>query len=456
MREQSSARKTQDSRRPRELPTGTALLANTPLQCCFCQPEHSSQDCKVVVGVEARREKLRRNGRCYICLARGHVSRNCRRWFMCLSCKGRHHLAICPEMLQSKANYSSNPSPASKSSHNASALNPKAQDYQPASTHTMWTYSGKHVLLQTARATAFNPNDLSRTCSVRIVMDTGSQRSYTTDRVREMLALASVREQCMTIMTFGDSEGTNCICGCVEVGIKLKKGCSRLLTIFTVPNICEPLTPHSLASCREFYPHLRGLELADEFEDIYKLQLDLLIDSDYYWDFITGTILRGSDGPVAIDTRLGWVFSGQVSCPEEICSLVTHTLHVSSTESELQSLSETMKSFWDLESFGLPETDTSVYDEFCDTVKFQDGRYEVQLPWKLPRRDPPNNYELSLMRLKGLRRRLKHTPDVLHEYNAIIKTQLIQEIVELMEEPLGDDNPGVHYLPHHAVIRQDK
>ena len=128
--------------------------------------------------------------------------------------------------------------------------------------------------------------------------------------------------------------------------------------------------------------------MADEFEDIDKLQVDLLIGSDYYWDFITGTILRGSDGPVAIDTRLGWVLRGQVSCPEETCSLVTHTLHVSSAVSELQTLSETMKSFWDLESYGLPETDRSLYDEFCDTVKFQDGRYEVQLPWKMPRRDP--------------------------------------------------------------------
>ena len=35
VREQSSVRKTQDSRRPRELPTGAALLVNTPLQCCF-------------------------------------------------------------------------------------------------------------------------------------------------------------------------------------------------------------------------------------------------------------------------------------------------------------------------------------------------------------------------------------------------------------------------------------
>ena len=168
MREQSSVRKTQNSRRPRKLPTGAALLVNTPLQCCFCQQEHSSQGCKVVVGVEARRVKLRRSGRCYICLARGHMSRNCRRRFKCLSCKGRHHIANCPEMLQSKANTSSNPSPASNSSHNASALNPKAQDFQPASTHTMWTYSGKHVLPQTARATAFNPIDPSRTCTVQL------------------------------------------------------------------------------------------------------------------------------------------------------------------------------------------------------------------------------------------------------------------------------------------------
>lgn len=86
-----------------------------------------------------------------------------------------------------------------------------------------------------------------------------------------------------------------------------------------------------------------------------------------------------------------------------------------------------MKSFWELESFGIPATDWSLYDEFCDTIRFHEGRYEVQLPWKTPRQELPNNYALSLNRLTGLLYRLRHNPDVLHEYDAVIKGQLAQD-----------------------------
>lgn len=91
-----------------------------------------------------------------------------------------------------------------------------------------------------------------------------------------------------------------------------------------------------------------------------------------------------------------------------------------------------------------------------ETVKFRDGRYEVQLPWKTPRQDLPNNYELSLKRLRGLLRCLRRDSDVLHEYDTIIKTQLLQGIVELVEDPPAADVPGIHYLPHRVVIRRDK
>ena len=38
----------------------------------------------------------------------------------------------------------------------------------------------------------------------------------------------------------------------------------------------------------------------------------------------------------------------------------------------------------------------------------------------------------------------------------MIKTQLQQGIVELVEEAATADISGVHYLPQHAVIRRDK
>ena len=49
----------------------------------------------------------------------------------------------------------------------------------------------------------------------------------------------------------------------------------------------------------------------------------------------------------------------------------------------------------------------------------------------------------------------------MREYDSIIKSQLQQgivEMVELLQEEFGiqEESERVHYLPHHAVIRQDK
>ena len=58
--------------------------------------------------------------------------------------------------------------------------------------------------------------------------------------------------------------------------------------------------------------------------------MDILIGSDYYWEFITGEILRGNSGPVAINTKLGWVLSGLITSTEMYqASVTSHTLKIS-------------------------------------------------------------------------------------------------------------------------------
>ncbi len=46
------------------------------------------------------------------------------------------------------------------------------------------------------------------------------------------------------------------------------------------------------------------------------MEVDLLVGSDYYWELATGRICRGNDGPVAVETKLGWVLSGPVPAVE--------------------------------------------------------------------------------------------------------------------------------------------
>lgn len=73
-----------------------------------------------------------------------------------------------------------------------SSLNSGAPTYTPApnpSDPALWTYLSKHVLLQTATAVAFNPDDPSKAVQIRIVLDTGSQSSYLTNAVQDQLSL---------------------------------------------------------------------------------------------------------------------------------------------------------------------------------------------------------------------------------------------------------------------------
>ena len=124
---------------------------------------------------------------------------------------------------------------------------------------------------------------------------------------------------------------------------------------------------------------------------------------------------------------------------------------------DVQMLDDRWKSFWDLESFGISNSERTVLDKFQDKICFTRGRYQVSLPLKDPHPPLPDNHQLRLNRLQGLLRRLRHDCKILLEYDSIIKEQErlgIIEKVELSEDELPGDK--IHYLPHHAAVRQDK
>ena len=87
---------------------------------------------------------------------------------------------------------------------------------------------------------------------------------------------------------------------------------------FVVPVICASLTAQPISFCVAKYPHLSKLDLAD-FADVSKsLEIDLLMEADYFGDLTTGEICQADGCPITIGTKLGWVVSGAV--PPQISS----------------------------------------------------------------------------------------------------------------------------------------
>ena len=105
---------------------------------------------------------------------------------------------------------------------------------------------------------------------------------------------------------------------------------------------------------------------------------------------------------------------------------------------------------------GINDLDQNVFTEFEKNIQFKDRRYEVSLPWKENHPLLPTNYHLSMNRLRGLLHRLHQQPTVLQQYDNVIKDQINKGMIQPVQD-LEDTQEGkVHYLLHHAVIRQDR
>ena len=471
-RERAAATQTdpiQRGRKPDKGPhTAAALMSgNSNPTCCFCDQQHPSDACRVVPRIDERKAILMRAGRCFTCLRRGHISRDCRSKGKCTKCSGRHHVSICMRGSGSSSHMSSNPAgtvtPGQPTkdpltSTNKHGLNPEAAAYKSTST-SLYVDASNTVLLQTAQTVVYNLTAPQSPLQVRAILDSGSQKSYVTSRVKDALSLKPEGEQRVSIQTFGSENEEPRTCEIVRIGMKMQDG-DKEMTLFTVPLICEPLAGQPISICAEEYGHLSPLSLADTSDGETSLEVDMLLGADYYWDLVTGETRRGKTGPIAISTRLGWVLSGPAhslkQCSTTVSLITTHTLQQLPDEETLKKLDCELRAFWELESLGIKDPDTSVYEEFGNSIQFKKGRYEVSLPWKDLHATLPNNYHLSLKRLRGLLRRLRQNPMILQEYNSIIQDQIRQGIVQIVENPEYLSGEKVHYLPHHAVIRQDK
>lgn len=91
---------------------------------------------------------------------------------------------------------------------------------------------------------------------------------------------------------------------------------------------------------------------------------------------------------------------------------------------------------------------------FNETLKFEDDRYSVTLPWKEDRFCLPENRELALGRLKSLVNKFRNHPKLVEKYDGIIRNQVTLGIIEKVTTNRPDTTK--HYIPHHPVINPEK
>ena len=130
-----------------------------------------------------------------------------------------------------------------------------------------------------------------------------------------------------------------------------------------------------------------------------------------------------------------------------------HVLKIGSTE--ISDMKDDLQKFWDLETLGIKEHETSVYDKFSNDITFADKKYHVKLPFKDNHPMLPDNYTAALRRLTTSMK-LKNQPEILKQCDGVIREQLHSGLVEKVPQDQIPPPGDVHYLPHRTVVRLDR
>ena len=403
------------------------------IKCVFCDSEnHLAQGCTIITDIKTRKAIISNKGRCFKCIRTGHLSKMCHSNIVCYSCKDNHHAALCeksePEQEQTNSGFVSAPSKSV-------------------------------ALLQTATAQVSDVKENNHS-TLRILFDSGSQLSYITQRAKNLLHLTSVGKSNLLIKTFGKKNEEKVLDN-VQFCVKGKNN-STVYVNALVTDICSPISGQLIEFTQRNYSYLQNIDLADKNCNGQDLAIDILIGANYYWSFMSGQVIKPDDGtgPIALESILGYILSGDCRVPDHFNSanvtlVQTSVLKIATEVSDKQILHEQFQPFWEKPEENV-NSDSKIIQQFKDNLEFRDNRYQVKLPFKEDFDVINDNYTLSKGRLRGLYKTFKANPKLYEQYADVIDYQLKTGIVELVNESEPTQHGHVHYLPHRAVVRDDK
>ena len=306
-------------------PTEGLLSYHAKINCCFCGKSHWSDECQEFRTVNNRKEII--PDRCFVCLAKTHVSRNCFSTKPCFYCKekGVHHSALCPQKFgEVPVDILSVPA----------TLGEEIQGNQ-----------NPDVIMKTAKLTVYNPLT-GQNRILTALMDTGAKKTYLTEDAANTIQLKCGPSRINKLNTFSSSASSTMITKETEIMIGQRNGLKKKMKV----NVCNTITGTLVrpkVDVEKYRTIWNDLELADEIpKRCTKFDIDLLIGNDYYDEIINSEKIYLGDGLYLINSTLGWIFSGRVmsqECiPEDCFSMLVEEVDIS-------------KKVWESESIGVQD-----------------------------------------------------------------------------------------------------
>lgn len=431
-------------------------------KCRFCEKGHWSDECNKYKTVDERKKKIK--GSCFRCLKDSHIAPECKSSKVCVYCgvKDVHHRSLCDKRY-------------SKSVKKENVHLTQEVESESACEEVGLLSCAESVLMQTA-STEVTGKKSDKSKMVRLLLDSGSHRTYISKDLAKRLDLEEETEQEINVITFGSDKSKVIKTKATTVKVKLKDGSYMSMTANIVPQISGVLHRNAVTSSDsvKLSKLAKDLQLADTIPTENDVgTLDLLIGNDYYLDIVQTEKIEVNPGLYLLSSKFGWILSGRTRAvnnhTEDGLNMLIMTyenkINDSDTSVELDSVLSTkpnLEDFWNLESIGVTDSHDTTDDDkamaaFRATlIRGEDGRYQVTWPWRddVSVSDLPENRGLAVGRLKSLVNRIQKQPELMEKYDSVIQDQLQKGVIEKVDRDTVD---GVrHYIPHHVVIKPEK
>ncbi|XP_036336127.1 uncharacterized protein LOC118746379 [Rhagoletis pomonella] len=431
--------------------------------CKFCKSkDHKLSKCERFINLTTadRIAFIKSNHGCLNCLSNGHTVSRCTCSFNCSTCHQRHHTLLHIQAVQPKATmHQRQQTYASKDSDNIASTSAQAQAMRDAASAkknsvnkvtSCFANTNKGVLLGTARVHIFYNNT---NFSARALIDSGSECSFITERLKRRINLPSKRMHAQV------SGINNTISAQVKEAclIQLRSPIDPLININTTVLVLPQLTGN-LPTCQinamtsQAFP---DLELADKRFFINE-QVDLVLGGDIYAQIMLSGIRKNILGTLlAQETVFGWILTGQTDTVTPANKCVSFFNEVS--------LDKRLASFWEVED--IPKNQSYNKDEvYCEelykstTKRNGEGKYIVSLPFK---QDFPKDVKLgpslkiACSQFFRIEKRLARDPPLQTEYNRVLSEYEALGHMTRIDVNVPADACDNYFLPHHAVRKDE-
>lgn len=439
------------------------VIAPSAPSCTYCSGTHKIMFCKAFakMDIDSRRSFVQTNNLCFNCMVPGHAVFACRQTTRCRICQKKHHSLLHPKNQtgSTESNVENHSVDRRVVAYATTDAQTTSNDSFDETTNITTCFSTSHSQVLLATALVGIQSKAGTRVTVRCLLDQGSQASFITESTVQLLGLKKLSHKSAISVLGSDENAKVASKSLVQIKIQSLHDPNFAVDVnaFVLSKLTSVLPDKRILV--ELHSEFTNLNLADPTFDIPN-KIDMLLGADIYGQILLDGMIKGPSGtPIAQRTALGWILSGPVNVNNSLLRHISVN-HVQVNENDM------LKRFWELENDN-PVIDPKEFyteeEKRCQdiysttTTRDSSGRYIVKLPFRepVPKCTDGNSEAIATKRFSFLEKRLENNLNLKEKYSEVIQEYVkLGHMVEIPDPETNKKNSC--YLPHHAVIREDK